>query len=138
LSTKFGTLATYDLVEVGDINSWEVQFWSAEAASWKAEQTPIVAQGDSPVACTGRVLGADVFVTIDGRDICSPIFLTDFEVTHTTPEACEAAPHESDLGFPGALTMLTGQGTCELDLRFPAANQGEGLHSHLSATFLAR
>ncbi len=137
LSTKFGTLAEYEVVELGEVDGWDVEFWSAEALSWKVEQIPVIPDANSPVTCSGPVLGANAQVKVGQRGICSPIFVSDFDVVESTPETCEVGLHDTDLGFPGALTTLSGEGLCELDLLFPAANHGHGLRAHLAANFVA-
>jgi hypothetical protein len=139
LSTSYGPLLTYHVVDLAAIDAWDIEFWARAGQDVLYPNRPLTLDTE-PAVAPGKALGAYATMKVGKVPICSPIFTSDFSITRLTPEVCDVALNgdtDPTPGVPGFLaTFFDAAGTCELDLSFPAANGGEGLTRHLSTVFV--
>jgi len=139
LSTAYGTLLTYQLVDASFIDGLEVEFSSRWSQDVKSPQYPL-ATDVTPAIAKGKVLVAEATLKVAGVKVCSPILANDFETNLLAPTVCdmqhEVGPDQYP-GVPGFLaTFVDPNGTCELELSVPAANGGKGLNKHLTSVLV--
>lgn len=136
LSTAYGTLFTYQLLDTSFVDGLEVQFSARQSQDVKSPRYPLPTDV-TPAVALGKVLVADATLEVGGVKLCSPILASDFKTTILSPSVCnvqpEAAPDQYP-GIPGFLaTFVDPTGTCELELSVPGANGGQKLATQLSA-----
>lgn len=132
LSTPLGPLLIYELVEPGQVDDWDVQFWVSGRHGFIPN--PIESGETYPGgAFDAYEIGADVFLVADGVQLCT---LPDWNFTFVgqTPGVC--VTEAMALPVTPIATMQTSFGTCAFDMSYPAARDGQGLETSLSVTFV--
>jgi hypothetical protein len=134
LSTRFGTLAIYELVSLNQVEDWGIRFYSRGGLGG-IRVTELESGGTYPRAeALADELRTDIKLLIKGQPLCSALPADDFVTTANTPSVCL---YVGFLPLNGTVMgLLTPTGTCGFDLALPAARDGDGLQTTLSATFV--
>jgi hypothetical protein len=130
VSTEFGTLAIYELIEPADVDSWELPFWS-EDNQHGIFQTEVESGMTYPSSLGCNAIGADARLIADGEALCSFVpYVDEFEVTSSTSDMC--VPAVRPMGH--FVEVLKNEGRCEFNVAYPAAKGGQGLEADFSIT----
>ncbi len=135
LTTRMGTLFSYQLADASAIDGWELKWFSSPVQDIKSPLNPLDASV-TPAVASGKELAATAKLKVGGVPVCTPIVAADVKTTLLTKSVCDIQYEFGNFSFgvPGFVaTFLDPAGTCQLELSVPGSNHGQDLSAPLTA-----